>query len=92
MKVIFAFRDKIKRNLEKRMQQSLQQLGSEKDSEIQQLVDRVESLQNHIDNICQQHEELMLRAENDKQQALLLGELISSLRIVLWDLFSNEIA
>lgn len=92
MKVIFAFRDKIKRNLEKRMQQSLQQLGSEKDSEIQQLVDRVESLQNHIDNLCQQHEELMLRAENDKQQALLLGELISSLRIVLWDLFSNEIA
>ncbi|XP_045461010.1 rootletin [Harmonia axyridis] len=66
-------RDKIRRNLEKRMQQSLQQLGSEKDAEIQQLLDRVESLQNHIDTLCQQHEELMLRAENDKQQALLLA-------------------
>ncbi|KAK9879237.1 hypothetical protein WA026_004086 [Henosepilachna vigintioctopunctata] len=66
-------RDKIKRNLEKRLQQSLQQLGNEKDAEIQRLLDRVDNLQNHIDNLCQQHEELMLRAENDKQQALLIA-------------------
>lgn len=68
-------REKIRSSLEKRMQQSLQQLGSEKDAEIQQLVDRIENMQNHIENLCQQHEELMLRAENDKQQALLIGEL-----------------
>lgn len=66
-------REKIRTSLEKRLQQSLQQLGNEKDAEIQQLIDRIETLQNHIDNLCQQHEELMLRAENDKQQALLIG-------------------
>ncbi|KAL1491832.1 hypothetical protein ABEB36_012367 [Hypothenemus hampei] len=66
-------RDKIRVSLEKRLQQSLAQLENEKNGEIQQLADRVEALQNHIDNLCQQHEELMLRAENDKQQALLIA-------------------
>lgn len=67
-------REKIRSSLEKRLQQSLHQLGNEKDAEIQRLIDRIEELQNHIENLCQQHEELMLRAENDKQQALLIGE------------------
>ncbi|ENN80568.1 hypothetical protein YQE_03011, partial [Dendroctonus ponderosae] len=67
-------REKIRVCLEKRLQQSMQQLSSEKNAEIQQQSDRIEALQNHIDNLCQQHEELMLRAENDKQQALLIGE------------------
>lgn len=66
-------KEKIRCNLENRLQQSLQQLGNEKDEEIQQFVTRIENLQTHIDNLCQQHEELMLRAENDKQQALLIG-------------------
>lgn len=66
-------REKIRSSLEKRLQQSLHQLGNEKDAEIQQLLDKIENLQNHIENLCQQHEELMLRAENDKQQALLIG-------------------
>ncbi|XP_063909729.1 rootletin isoform X3 [Zophobas morio] len=66
-------REKIRTTLEKRLQQSLQQLTHEKDAEIQQLIDRIESLQNHIDNMVQQHEELMLRAENDKQKALLIA-------------------
>jgi rootletin len=56
------------------LQQTVQQLGGEKDGEIQQLQERVETLQQHIENICQQHEEVLLRAENDKQQALLLGK------------------
>lgn len=30
-------------------------------------------MQQHIENLCQQHEEVLLRAENDKQQALLIG-------------------
>lgn len=59
--------------LEKRLVTSVQQLGGEKDHEIQQLQERIEALQQHIDNLCQQHEEVLLRAENDKQQALLLG-------------------
>lgn len=63
----------IRTTLEKQMQHALQQLGNEKDSEIQQLQDRIESLQQHIENVCEQHEELLLRAENDKQQALLIG-------------------
>lgn len=67
-------RDKVRVSLEKRLQQTVQQLNSEKNAEIQLLTERVESLQSHIDNLCQQHEELMLRAENDKQQALLIGK------------------
>ncbi|XP_050294395.1 rootletin isoform X2 [Anthonomus grandis grandis] len=66
-------REKIRTSLEKRLQQSMQQLTNEKNTEIQQLSERIEALQNHIDNLCQQHEELMLRAENDKQQALLIA-------------------
>jgi rootletin len=56
------------------MQQTVQQMGGEKDGEIQELQERTEALQQHIENICQQHEEVLLRAENDKQQALLLGK------------------
>lgn len=67
-------RDAIKISLEKRLQQSLQQLTNEKDTEIQHLLEKIDNLQHHINNLCQQHEELMLRAENDKQQALLIGK------------------
>lgn len=67
-------KEMIRDSLEKKLHQSLQQLGDEKDADIQQLLDRIDNLQNHIDNLCQQHEELMLRAENDKQQALLIGK------------------
>lgn len=66
-------KETVRSSLEKRLQQSLQQLTNEKDAEIRQLLERVDALQHHIDNLCQQHEELMLRAENDKQQALLIG-------------------
>lgn len=65
----------MKITLEKRLQQSLLQLGGEKNDEINQLQQRVEELQQHIENLCQQHEEVLLRAENDKQQALLIGAL-----------------
>lgn len=59
--------------LEKKLQQNMHQLENEKDSEIMQLQQRAEELQQHLENVCQQHEEVLLRAENDKQQALLLG-------------------
>lgn len=73
VKKLTGEKEKIRTSLEKRLQQSLQQLAGEKEVEIQQLVERIENLQNHIESLCQQHEELMLRAENDKQQALLIG-------------------
>lgn len=58
---------------EKRMQHSLQALEANKDSEIFALKERYESLQLQLDSVCQQHEEVMVRAENDKQQALLMA-------------------
>lgn len=66
-------REAIRSSLEKKLQQSQHQLSNEKDAEIRQLIEKANTLQHHIDNLCQQHEELMLRAENDKQQALLIG-------------------
>lgn len=72
-------KEMIRETLEKKLQQSIHQLADEKDAEIQQLQDRIDNLQHHIDNLCQQHEELMLRAENDKQQALLIGT-----KYILW--------
>lgn len=61
-------------SLEKRLQQNLTQLSGEKDSEIAQLHKNIEDLQGHVETVCQQHEEVLLRAENDKQQALLIGK------------------
>lgn len=58
---------------EKRMQQSLQALETSKDADIFSLKERYESLQLQLDSVCQQHEEVMVRAENDKQQALLMA-------------------
>lgn len=55
------------------MQESLVQLEGEKSEEINQLQQRMEEMQQHIENLCKQHEEVLLRAENDKQQALLIG-------------------
>jgi len=71
----------VRLSLEKRLASSLQQLGCEKDQELQQLQERIDALQQHIDNLCQQHEEVLLRAENDKQQALLLGKNYSVIQL-----------
>lgn len=60
-------------SLEKKLVSSMQQLSEEKDGEIGQLQEKINAFQNHIDNLCQQHEEVLLRAENEKQQALMLG-------------------
>lgn len=74
-------REKIKSSLEKRLQDAVKQLNNEKDAEVAALLERIDALQHHIDNLCQQHEELMVRAENDKQQALLIGTTTSILCI-----------
>ncbi|KAF7987174.1 hypothetical protein HCN44_011480 [Aphidius gifuensis] len=66
-------KEQIKVTLEKRIQQTITTFENQKEDEINQLQMRIEELQQHIDNICQQHEESLLRAENDKQQALLIA-------------------
>lgn len=70
----FIYYLQVRISLEKRLQATVSQLGSEKDGEIQQLQERIRALEQHIENICQQHEEALVRAENDKQQALLIGQ------------------
>lgn len=58
---------------EKHLQHSMQALETSKDADIFALRERYESLQLQLDSVCQQHEEVMVRAENDKQQALLMA-------------------
>lgn len=48
-------------------------MGKTKDSEIEKLKQKLDILKKNIDSINQQHDETLLRAENDKQQTLLLG-------------------
>lgn len=66
-------KETMRQMLEKKMQQSLQALETNKDAEIDVLKERYESLQAHLDALCQQHEEILIRAENDKQQSLLIA-------------------
>lgn len=55
------------------MQTALADLQREKTEEICQLEKKIENLKQHLDMQSQQYEEALRRAENDKQQALLLG-------------------
>lgn len=66
-------KETMRQMLEKKMQQSLQALEANKDGEIEALKERYENLQAHLDALCQQHEEILIRAENDKQQSLLIA-------------------
>ncbi|CRK87834.1 CLUMA_CG001622, isoform A [Clunio marinus] len=66
-------KEQIRMALEKRMNQTLQALEANKDAEIHMLKEQFEGLQMHLDSTVQQHEEVLIRAENDKQQALMLA-------------------
>jgi rootletin len=66
------------------MTQTVQQLENEKDHETTQLMNRIDELQSHMEALIQQHEESLLRAENDKQQALLLGKNYFMLRAFIF--------
>ncbi|KAG5673476.1 hypothetical protein PVAND_003521 [Polypedilum vanderplanki] len=66
-------KEQIRIALEKRMSQALNALEGSKDAEIQILKEQFENLQMHLDATIQQHEEVLIRAENDKQQALMLA-------------------
>lgn len=50
-------------------------MGKNKNCEIEKLKQKLDMLQKNIDTITQQHDEALLRAENDKQQTLLLGNI-----------------
>lgn len=65
-------REQMKSASESRLHSALQALETAKNGEIFALKDRLESMQLHLDSVCQQHEEVLIRAENEKQQALLL--------------------
>ncbi|XP_046406098.1 rootletin [Ischnura elegans] len=60
--------------MERRLQTTVAQMEGDKDGEIERLTARLESSQHHIETLAQQHEEALLRAENDKQQALLIAQ------------------
>lgn len=70
---IFIWQDQVRSNLEKKMLSGLTDLDREKNEEINQLQKKVENLKHQIEMQNQQYEEALRRAENDKQQALLLG-------------------
>ena len=58
------------------MQNTISEMEHEKTNEISQLQKKMDSLKQQIDMQGQQYEEALRRAENDKQQALLLGRRI----------------
>jgi len=62
-------------NYERKIQEDLNRLGKTKDGEIEKLKHKVDALKKNIDTINQQHDETLVRAENDKQQTLLLGKI-----------------
>lgn len=72
-------KEQIRTNLEKRLQTTVADLEREKTKDIAQMQKKVEALKHQIDMQNQQYEEALRRAENDKQQALLLGEYIKML-------------
>lgn len=49
-------------------------MGKTKDEEIEKLKQKVDALKKNIDTINQQHDETLVRTENDKQQTLLLSK------------------
>lgn len=63
----------MKVNYERKIQEDLNRLGKNKDCEINKLKQKIDVLKKNIDTITQQHDEALVRAENDKQQTLLLG-------------------
>lgn len=73
MKNLNDEKEQMRQALEKKMQQALQGLEQAKDAEYDTLKEKFEQLQCHIEAVCQQHEEILIRAENDKQQALMLA-------------------
>lgn len=73
VKALHEEKEQVRIALEKKLHQALQALESTKDAEIQMLKEQFENLQMHLESLVQQHEEVLIRAENDKQQSLMLA-------------------
>jgi len=73
---ILICQETVKINYERKIQEDLNRLSKNKNCEIEKLKQKLDMLQKNIDTITQQHDEALLRAENDKQQTLLLGSYI----------------
>ncbi|XP_065072928.1 rootletin isoform X2 [Ochlerotatus camptorhynchus] len=84
-------KEAIRNSLEKRMSQTLQALENCKDTEIHALKDQFEALQMHLEALNQQHEEVILRAENEKQQALLIAHRDKQAVMEKLDLVTREL-
>lgn len=66
-------KEQLKSAAESRLHGALQALETAKNGEIFALKERLDSLQLHLESVAQQHEEVLIRAENEKQQALMLA-------------------
>lgn len=71
---ILYVQEQVRAALEKKLHATVKQITEEKDCELSRLQANLCQLQSHIDKICQQHEDALLRAEGDKQQALLIAQ------------------
>uniref|UniRef100_A0A8D8VW00 Rootletin n=1 Tax=Cacopsylla melanoneura TaxID=428564 RepID=A0A8D8VW00_9HEMI len=67
-------KEQVRNSLEKKLHSTVKQLTEERECELNKMQINLSQLQSHIDKICQQHEDALLRAENDKQQALLIAQ------------------
>lgn len=66
-------REQIKNAAETQLHGALQALESSKNADIYNLKERLDALQHQFESTIEQHEEVLIRAENEKQQALLLA-------------------
>ena len=71
-----VLQEQLRNTQEKRMQNTISELELEKTTEITQLQKKIDALEQQIGMKGQQYDDALRRAENDKQQALLLGECI----------------
>lgn len=90
---ILICQETLKINYERKSQEDLNRLSKNKNCEIEKLKQKLDMLQKNIDTITQQHDEALLRAENDKQQTLLLGKLFmhskKSIQIIEFSVIVN---
>lgn len=80
----FLFQEQLRQALEQKLNQTVVSLSSEKEVLEVSARERERKLLASRDQLILQHDEAMLRAENDKQQALLMGTLIIFLQWYCW--------
>ena len=66
--------EKVKTEYEEKLKTLRSELEGEKRNEVNKLMNEINSLRQQIESLRVQYEEALLRAENDKQQGLLLAQ------------------